>query len=112
MRFTTHGGLRRAKLYARSLAPEIEVARRVKDSWPASLKEIPIDLRLQVAFSERWPYDYEKEDGLYDKLSGFLIYYHVDEQGPKLAVGRRDIHVNWNWKESRWEDSTGWLGKD
>jgi len=108
------GGLRKAKSYAKSLALEIEAVRRDKSAWPAKLKEIPIDRRPQVAFSERWPYDYQEEDGLYDKVGGFFIdyYYHVQLQEPKLAVVRRDIRVNWDWKEMRWENSPGWLGKD
>jgi len=98
--------------YAKSLATEIEAVSRVKGDWPSNLKEIPLNRRPQVAFPERWPYDYDEEDGLYDKVGGFVISYCVDDQGPKLAVGRRDIRVNWNWKVSRWENSSGWLGKD
>jgi len=106
------GGLRKAKSYAKSLTLEIEAVRRVKGDWPANLKEIPVDRRPEVAFSERWLYDYDEENGLYDKVGGFYIDYYFHDQEPKLAVVRRDIRVDWNWKESRWENSTGWLGKD
>jgi hypothetical protein len=108
------GGLRRPKSYARSLALEVEARRKLKGAWPAKLDEIPINNRPQVSFLERWPYDYQVENGLYDKVGGFLIYYyyHPDFEEPKLSVGRRDILVDWNWKESRWENEKGWIGRD
>ena len=106
------GGLRRAKSYAKSLALEIETLRNLKGAWPANLKEIPADRRPRVSFSERWPYAYEEEDGIYDKVGGFLIDYWVENQEPKLAVGRRDINVDWNWKGSRWEKPQGWVERE
>jgi hypothetical protein len=106
------GGLRRAKSYTKSLALEIETLRNVKGVWPANLKEIPADRIPQVSFSEQWPYAYEEDDGFYDKVGGFLIDYYVENQEPKLAVGRRDINVDWNWKESRWEKPQGRVEKE
>jgi hypothetical protein len=99
-------GLERAESYAEIWAKEIEAVHRSTGRWPVTLKEIPFERRPRIDPNTMWPYEYFEDDCVH-LVGGFVIDYRADHQVPELIVGRRDLSVTWNWKNSQWEVDAG-----